>query len=87
VGALKRELDDNDVAVEIDVVQLTMHVGESPPVVLDGVGDLIGRAACDPDRVVREHSIGVEAGDPSRDIFDLGDLVCVTDEFFVVHLL
>jgi len=49
VGALQRELDDDDVSVHVEPVQLAVHVGERPPVVLHR-DDAIRTAVGDTDR-------------------------------------
>jgi hypothetical protein len=49
VGPLQSQLDHHDVAADVDLIELTVHVGEGPVVVLDLYGELVGPLPGDTD--------------------------------------
>ena len=87
MSPLECQLDDHRVTGHVHVVELAVHVGKRRPVVLNRLGNFVGPAVGHSNRLVDERSVGVEAGDPSRDVLDLGSCVSLADELFVCHVI
>ena len=85
VRSLQSQLDQHDVAADVQVVQLAVHVRERPGVVLDLLGELVGAAPGDADGLVGERAVIGESPDPSLEVFVFGDLVGLPDDLLVVQ--
>jgi len=83
VGALQGQLHHDDIAIDIDVIQLAVHVGKRRAVVADRIGEgatTVGSTY----RIVDEHPVGREQVDPALQIFPFGNRIGVTNSGHIV---
>src|ERR1700722_4785166 len=85
VGSLESELDHHDVATDVEVVKLAVHVREGSRVVLHLLGESVRAAEDNSDGVVGERAIVSESLYPPLEVFVLSDLVGLPDDLLVVH--
>jgi hypothetical protein len=85
VGSLEGQLDHHDVAADIQLVQLAVHVRERPRVVLHLLGEPVGATEGDTDGLIDKSAVVSESRHPSLEVFILGDLVGLPDDLLVVQ--
>src|ERR1022692_4238549 len=85
VGSLESELDNHDVASDIHLIQLAVHVGKRAGVVLNRYRKLVRAAVGSASGLVGKDSVLGEGCYPALDVFVLGDLVGPPDDLFTVQ--
>jgi hypothetical protein len=82
VCSLQGQLNYDNVAGRIEVIELSVHVRERRPVVDDRVTD-VDTAVCDTDGLVRERPVVSEAAYEGFDVLFLGGLVGLSNVLLV----